>query len=354
MLSSSERIASAIQHKETDHVPVFTFPFSISHRVSGCTMGEWIQDGELAGKSAIQYKKLIGDDIVMGGLDSSTEAHGFGQEIIFPKDANSHPNFENLLLKSPDDYFRLERYDPTRATRTRELIKEVDVLANEIGTKVPVWACVIGPLETLSNMRSMDEMFKDCMKYKEAVNYAIAIITEVEQDLIRALGKAGARGIYNCVSFGSQAMMGENLWLETEGRVMGPWADTVRACGAKLALHNCGDGPYAQSQIQACHPDVYHISHLPPDCKDWTEVKERYGDTVCLQGHVDQNYYGIMVGPEDMRKECKKNIQDLGKDGGFILGSGCEYPANASLLNARAMVEAAEHYGQYGKRGTFS
>jgi uroporphyrinogen decarboxylase len=354
MMSSIERVESAIQLGKSDRVPVFTFPFSISHRVYGCSLGEWIQNGELAGKSAIQYQKLIGDDIVMGGLDSSTEAHGFGQEIVFPKHANSHPNFEDLLVKSPDDYFRLERYDPTKATRTQELIKEVDILANEIGTKVPVWACLVGPLETLSNMRPMEDMFKDCMKYKEAVIHAMGVITEVEQDLVRALVKAGATAIYNCVSFGSQAMMSEKLWLDTEGTVMACWADTVKECGAKLAFHNCGDGPYVQSQIQTCHPHVYHIAHLPPDCKDWEEVKEKYGGEVCIQGHVDQNYYGVMVGPEEMREACKRNIQELGKGGGYILGSGCEFPSNASLLNAKAMVEAAELYGRYGTQGVFS
>jgi uroporphyrinogen decarboxylase len=314
-------------------------------------MGEWIQDGELAAKSVIQYQKLIGDDIVMGGLDSSTEAHGFGQEIVFREHANSQPNYDNPLLRTPDDYFKLEPYDPANAPRTKELIKEVDVLANEIGGKVPVWTCLIGPLEVLSNLRPIEAMFKDCIRYKEAVTHAIGVITEVEQDLIRALVKAGATAVYNCVSFGSRAMMAEKTWLEIEGDSLSLFADTVRACGAALALHNCGEGPYVRSQIQACRPEIYHISHLPPDCKDWEEVKETYGGKVCLQGHVDQNYYGVMVGEEEMREECKKNIQELGGGGGYILGSGCEFPSNACLLNAKAMVEAAELYGRYGNQG---
>ncbi len=37
----------------------------------------------------------------------------------------------------------------------------------------------------------------------------------------------------------------------------------------------------------------------------------------------------------------------LKKDGGYILATGCEFPPNGSLLNAIAMVEAAELYGKY-------
>ena len=352
MMTSLERVQAAVQLKEPDRVPVFSFPFSISHRVYGCTLSEWIQDGELAGKSVVQYQKLIGDDIVLGGLDSMSEAHGFGQEIIFPKDATSQPNFDNPLVKTPDDYFKLERYDPTKEPRTKELIKQVDVITNELGSTVAVWACIIGPLETLSNIRLAEEMLRDCLKFKEGVIHAVEIITDVEQDLIRALVKAGASVIYNCVALASNKIMREKLWLEIEGPIMARWANTVRECGAKLALHNCGSGPYVQSQMNSCNPDVYHIAHLPPDCKDWKEVKEKYGSQVCLQGYVDAAYYGIFGNPQEIKEECKKQIQELGKGGGYILGSGCEYPSNASLLNAKAMVEAAELYGRYGSKGT--
>jgi uroporphyrinogen decarboxylase len=50
---------------------------------------------------------------------------------------------------------------------------------------------------------------------------------------------------------------------------------------------------------------------------------------------------------EQVKEECKREIQELGKGGGFILATGCEFPPNGSLMNAIAMVEAAELYGRY-------
>jgi uroporphyrinogen decarboxylase len=350
-MTYEERVQAAVSLKTPDRVPVFSFPFSISHRVYGCSQGEWIQDGELAGKSAVQYQALIGDDIVLGGLDAMTEAHGFGQEIIFPKNATSYPNFDNPLIKNPDDYFKMERYDPAKKPRTRELIKQVDVIANEIGSRVPLWACLMGPLETLCNMRPAEKMFKDFLKFKEGVRHAMEIITDVEQNLIVSLVKAGASCIYSCVSLGSKTIMSEKLWLEIEGPVMARWADTVHECGAKLALHNCSKGPYLQAQLNVSSPDVYHISHLPTDCKDWREVKEKYGHKVCLQGYLDANRFGVFGSPQETAEECRKQIRELGKGGGYILGPGCEYPSNASLLNAKIMVETAKRYGRYDDRG---
>ena len=43
--------------------------------------------------------------------------------------------------------------------------------------------------------------------------------------------------------------------------------------------------------------------------------------------------------------ECRRQIDILGKDGGYILAPGCEYPPNIPLTNAFAMIEAAKRFG---------
>jgi uroporphyrinogen decarboxylase len=48
-----------------------------------------------------------------------------------------------------------------------------------------------------------------------------------------------------------------------------------------------------------------------------------------------------------MKQECKKEIEELAEGGRFILATGCEFPPNGSLMNAIAMMEAAELYGKY-------
>ena len=46
-------------------------------------------------------------------------------------------------------------------------------------------------------------------------------------------------------------------------------------------------------------------------------------------------------GAEEVSDYCEKLISEVGKEGGFILSSGCEVPLNAKLENVRAMMEAA-------------
>jgi uroporphyrinogen decarboxylase len=51
--------------------------------------------------------------------------------------------------------------------------------------------------------------------------------------------------------------------------------------------------------------------------------------------------------PEDIIEEARQCIQQAGKEGGYILGSGCVVPPSTSIENLKALRTAAETYGIY-------
>ncbi len=66
-----------------------------------------------------------------------------------------------------------------------------------------------------------------------------------------------------------------------------------------------------------------------------------------IVGILDPSNVLFMGTPDTVKEAAKEQIQAMAPGGGFLLSSGCEFPPNASLLNAIAMVEAAEEYGRY-------
>jgi len=48
--------------------------------------------------------------------------------------------------------------------------------------------------------------------------------------------------------------------------------------------------------------------------------------------------------PEEVEDYCKKVIDVVGKDGGFILSTGCTLPADRVFDNLKAMVDTARSY----------
>jgi uroporphyrinogen decarboxylase len=114
-----------------------------------------------------------------------------------------------------------------------------------------------------------------------------------------------------------------------------------------VMVHNCGNGIYFDVQIEAMQPVAISFAYKTDDSKDFADMKAKWGKKTTFCGYVSPAQYAFLGTPEDMKQECKRQIEELGKDGGFILATGCEFPPNGSLMNAIAMMEAAELYGKY-------
>ena len=341
-----ERFKTALNFREPDRVPWTPYFLGAASRVYGISYAEWAQYGDMAARCVMASQELFGFDVMFAAFDQSTEAAGFGQAIIFPDDDLPHPDSDNLLIRTPDDYARMEPYDPKQdGTRTKELIACCEILMNEKGTLIPVIALVNGPLTVLAELRSIEALLSDCATNKEAVLMGLETVTNTLLEYTKALAKTGVMIMFD-TSYASRQMMSSQLWLETEGRCMSRLAETVRQAGVMLALHNRGEGPYFDTLIEVMSPQMVSTAFLPYDCKDWMEMKRQWGGKVALCGAVSSR--SITSGkPEEVKEECRSFIQDMASGGGYILAPGCEYPHKANLSSVRAMKEAVEHYGTY-------
>jgi len=79
---------------------------------------------------------------------------------------------------------------------------------------------------------------------------------------------------------------------------------------------------------------------------DMRKAKEILGDKVCLYGNVPSSLlvHGTV---NDVKKYCKKLIEDCAEGGGFILSTECETPWDAKPENVKAIVDSAKKYGKY-------
>jgi uroporphyrinogen decarboxylase len=346
-MNSLERVATVLQGKIPDRVPAAPLVCGAARRVYGVTYAEWSQDGELMAKCMKQAHDLIGFDGILGLVDLSVEAADFGQKMVYPIEDTAHPDYDDPFIKTPDDYFKVQPLDPTKAPRMKESLKYYSIIANEKAKTVPIMAFVYGPLGILSMMRGAEKLFRDCYKAKEAVIHAEGVITGVLVDYIKAIGKTGAHAVVLDTLFASQTIMNKKMWKEIEGPFTTRLADAIREAGMMVMVHNCGNGVYFDVQIEAMQPVAISFAYKTDDSKDFADMKAKWGKKTCLCGYVSPAQYAFLGTPEDMKQECKRQIEELGKDGGFILATGCEFPPNGSLMNAIAMMEAAELYGKY-------
>ena len=80
---------------------------------------------------------------------------------------------------------------------------------------------------------------------------------------------------------------------------------------------------------------------------DMFRAKAVLGDVVCLRGGVPASLL-IAGTPAEVRENCRKLIQVVGKGGGFMLDASSGIPEEAKNENVAAMFQATREFGRYG------
>lgn len=81
------------------------------------------------------------------------------------------------------------------------------------------------------------------------------------------------------------------------------------------------------------------------DQSDMTKAKATLGQNACLIGNVSSSLLKLGT-PDEVKDCCKKLIDTVGKDGGFIMSNGAFFD-EAKPENVKTMVDVTRQYGVY-------
>ena len=86
---------------------------------------------------------------------------------------------------------------------------------------------------------------------------------------------------------------------------------------------------------------VFHV-----DQADLFEVHRRIGHKFCLSGGIP-NYLLSYCSPQEVREYCRKIIDEVAREGGYIADAAAIMQNDTSIENIRAMTEFIREYGVY-------
>lgn len=349
--TSLERVVDALSFRESDRVPAGPLVCGASRRVLGITYAQWAKKPELMAKSMIQAQKLLGYDGFLLLTDLSVECEGWGQKVDFPMESTpiTMAFKGDPLIKTVEDYEKLEYVDPMKATRMKNEVQMASIIAKEKGKEVAIMGFVYGPAGVLSMMRTLEKMSLDLKRNPAAVKKALKVVNDTLLDYTVKQIEAGVHAIVLDVLFASRFIWSREVYDEFEGQFCVKIADECHKRNVPVILHNCGNATYFDTMTKWYKPLGISFHYLPDGINSLEELKEKWGKKVVLLGMMD-NPNVLYMGDEALvLSESKKQIDALKEGGGFLLCSGCEFPPNASLLNAKAMVDACKMYGTYKK-----
>jgi len=91
-------------------------------------------------------------------------------------------------------------------------------------------------------------------------------------------------------------------------------------------------------------PDASIIYHVDKD--DIFEVHEKIGHKFCISGGIP-NYLLSMGTAQEVRESCRKVIDGVAADGGYIMDASAIIQNDAKVENMKAMTEFTRDYGVY-------
>lgn len=347
-MTHMERVVATLEHREADRVPVYPILSGASRRLVGATYEEWSNDADICSKALLKAQKEFDLDCIVTLIDLSVECDAWGQELIFPEDEAAHPNYNNCVVKELEELANIKKVDYRDSKRMMMHIETCEKIVKEANGEFPVVAFVFGPLGVLSMLRNQQDLYMDMYDDPDLVVDAVKEINETLKEYCRALMKTGVAGIMFDTLFASGSIMSKDMWNELEGPYVKELADVTREEGGLVMIHNCGQKIYFDTQIEFMQPAAISFLFPPDDCADFKECKAKYGDKVTLIGAVTPAS-AVIGTDEEWDNECINNMDDMMAGGGFMLATGCEYPANASFDRAQRMVNLAKTHGRYDK-----
>ena len=356
-MTRKERFLMALKVQRPDRVPLFDFLFQqplyqelIGHRPEGyngpdavrCALaldhdGVWLPFGGFTGYQPTYLAKDVYQD-EWGTTYRKTEAS-------WPIDAPI-----DYPIKSSADLKSYRPPDPSLPGRTAEIEAARDMPNDDIA----LLGGVQGPLTTAWLLMGYEGICYALYDDPDLIDAVCRMSNEFFREAARRSAEAGCVGIWISEDLGSSS--GAFFSLEHYRRYfLAPFAELaeyVDSLGVPALLHACGHIlPYlddlCQTRIAAVHP-LQRTAGM-----DLRQMKEKYGQRLCLIGNVDSSRTLPYGTPEEVAAEVREAIDIAAPGGGYVLASDHSLHDGIPVENILVMFRTAAEYGRavYSRAG---
>jgi methoxylated aromatic compound---corrinoid protein Co-methyltransferase len=141
-----------------------------------------------------------------------------------------------------------------------------------------------------------------------------------------------------CVPFINHEQFNSHSWPTLKPIIEGIWAD-----GHQTLFYAEGDWN-AHLDAFAELPDQSIVYHA--DRGDIFEIHEKLGHKFCISGGIPNYLLGVGT-PDEVRAYCKKVIDGVAQDGGYIMDASAIIQNDAKIENMKALTDFTREYGVY-------
>ena len=353
-MKSRERIFKAVKGKKTnktDFVPAAPYIGNYGAALMKVPVSLYNTNGKLMAETQLRAYELHKLDAIVAQSDNYYIAEGFGVKINQPY--NETPSVIKNAVDSLDDIDLLSKIpDPYKDGRMAVYIEAVSILKNELKDSVAVRGCGTGPFSLAGHLIGMENLIveialcesEDDENARQKIFKLMSITTEALIKFSLAMLQAGVDIVTCGDSAASPDLVPASYYLKYilpfEQRFFDAVNSECKKRGAVSLLHICGNTTSILPYMAKSGADILEIDHKV----DIAFARDIVGDDICLMGNLDPVSVLLQGTPESVYEESVSCINKAGKNGRFILGSGCEVAPATPLENIIALKSAARDY----------
>jgi uroporphyrinogen decarboxylase len=113
---------------------------------------------------------------------------------------------------------------------------------------------------------------------------------------------------------------------------------------AKILFHSCGSLAAIVEDLIQIGVDILNPIQVQAAGMNPAELKKRYGNRLAFWGAVDSQRVLPFGGVEEVKKEVELRVEQLGRDGGYVLGAVHNIQPDVPVANILAMYRHAREY----------
>lgn len=332
-MKGRERILEHLAGRPVDRLPLMPITMMFAARRSGARYLDYCTDYRVLAEGQVRIAEEFGFDYVNTMSDPAREAADCGAAVQYFDSQPVALVEEQARLADKLQLKGLHQPDPLGGGRMHNGIKTVARLRERVGSDLLVEGWVEGPMAEAADLRGINTLMTDFYDDPPFVRDLFAFVVELGLRFAREQIAAGADLIG--VGDAAASLVGPAIYQEFIWPYEKQLIDGIRALGAMARLHICGDTRAHLGGMGRLGCAVVDLDYPVPVAM----ARKQMGPDQVLIGNLNPVAAlrdGTPAAITTALAECHRTAGPR-----FIVGAGCEVPADTPEANLRALCDYA-------------
>jgi uroporphyrinogen decarboxylase len=351
-LSSRERVRVALEHQETDRIPIAMVCAGINppalrdleaylRRTRGQSVEAYLEPLIDIREVAPRYTgPTLAEDEDIWSVRRKAVSFGLG----------SYDEIAYYPLGEAQDEADLDAHRWPSADWFDYSVLPARIAETQAGGERCIMVTNGNLFETSWYMRGFERTFTDMVLQPELVHGIMSRVTDFYVEFFSRILSAG-RGEIDLV-FTADDIAGQHgpliscpMWEDFVRPYHRRLNDAIHSFdGVKVIYHTDGAATSMVDGLIAMGIDILQALQFSADGMDPVTLKDRFGDSLCFEGGVSVQTTLPFGSVDDVQGEVRHLIRTLGRNGGYILGPSHWIQAGTPPENIVAMFDSAADF----------